>query len=158
MEWHYEPAQDLDQPLIERLRNFPRHPDMLVYGARILAATIIRGWLRLYHRLEIIGRENLPTDRSFILVANHASHLDTLCLLAALPLGKLHRAFPAAAKDYFFVTTPRVLLAAIVTNALPFDRKLDPRQGLHLCGHLLDNPGNVLIVFPEGTRSDTGEL
>ena len=93
MEWHYEPAQDLEQPLIERLRNFPRQPDMLVYGARVLAATIIRGWLRLYHRLEIVGCENLPTDRSFILVANHASHLDTLCLLAALPLGKLHRAF-----------------------------------------------------------------
>src|SRR5437667_4022188 len=112
MEWHYESAQDLEQPLIERLRNFPRQPDMLVYGARVLAATIIRGWLRLYHRLEIIGRENLPADRSFILVANHASHLDTLCLLAALPLGKLHRAFPAAAKDYFFVTVPRLLAAA----------------------------------------------
>ncbi|TMQ34051.1 MAG: 1-acyl-sn-glycerol-3-phosphate acyltransferase [Planctomycetota bacterium] len=158
MEWHYEPAQDLEQPLIERLRNFPRQPDMLVYGARVLAATIIRGWLRLYRRLEIIGRENLPADRSFILVANHASHLDTLCLLAALPLGKVHRAFPAAAKDYFFVTVPRLLAAAVVINALPFDRQIHLRQSLSLCKQLLENPGNILVIFPEGTRSVTGEL
>src|SRR5947209_2670628 len=112
--WHYEPEDDLDQPLLERLRHFPRQPDMLVYGVRSIAAILIRGWLRLYHRLTITGRENLPLDRSFVLVANHASHLDTLCLLSALPLGKLHRAFPAAARDYFFVSAPRLLAAAIV--------------------------------------------
>jgi 1-acyl-sn-glycerol-3-phosphate acyltransferase len=156
--WHYDPPPDLAQPLVERLRRFPREPDMLVFGVRGLSAVVLRGWLKLYHRFTVVGRENLPSEGSYVMVANHCSHLDTLCLQAALPLRKLHRAFPAAAKDYFFVSTPRVLLAAIVTNALPFDRKLDPRQGLELCGHLLDNPGNVLIVFPEGTRSETGEL
>ena len=74
---------------------------MLVYGLRSLVALIIRGLLRIYHRFEIIGAENLPNDESFVLVANHSSHLDTLCLLAALPLRRLHRAFPVAAEDYF---------------------------------------------------------
>src|SRR5207248_1251992 len=101
--WHYEPAGDLEEPLIERLRRFPREPDMLVYGLRLAAALACRGGLRLYHRLAISGRENLPRDGSFVLVANHASHLDVLCLLAALPLARIHRAFPAAAQDYFFV-------------------------------------------------------
>ena len=41
--WQYAPAADLDQSLIERLRNFPREPDMLVYGLRSLVALIIRG-------------------------------------------------------------------------------------------------------------------
>src|SRR5438046_7277194 len=60
--------------------------------------------LLLFHRgHEHSGRwqetvEALGLEESFVLVANHASHLDTLCLLAALPLAKLHRAFPAAAK------------------------------------------------------------
>src|SRR5258705_8891233 len=46
--WKYEPAQDLDKSLVERLKNFPREPDMLVYGARSAAATAIRMWLRVY--------------------------------------------------------------------------------------------------------------
>src|SRR5437764_8010555 len=145
--WQYEPALDLDQPPIERLRHFPREPDMLVYAARSVAALVIRGWLRLYHRFAIVGKENLPAEKSFVLVANHASHLDVLCLLSALPLGKLHRAFPAAARDYFFVRVPRLFLAAVVVNALPFDRRVHIRQSLSLCQTLLENPGNILLIF-----------
>ena len=92
------------------------------------------------------------------MAANHASHLDTLCLLAALPLRKLHRAFPAAAQDYFFVSVPRLAIAAIVVNALPFARRKNIRHSLELCGQLLANPGNILILFPEGTRTATGQI
>jgi 1-acyl-sn-glycerol-3-phosphate acyltransferase len=155
--WRYQTVRDLDQNVIERLRNFPREPDILVYGLRHAAALVCRAWLHGYHRLEIIGGEHLPAEGSFVMVANHASHLDALCLLAALPMGRIHRSFPAAAKDYFFVNAPRVLLAAVVVNALPFDRRTSPRQSLTLCRQLLDKPGNALIIFPEGTRSLTGE-
>jgi len=154
--WHYEPVSDLDQPLLERLRRFPREPDITIYGIRSLAALIVRGWLRVYHRFKIVGREHLPAEGSFVLVANHTSHLDTLCLLAALPLRKLHRAFPAAAQDYFFVGMPRLAAAAILVNALPFARQIHHRQSLELCRKLLEKPGNILILFPEGTRSTTG--
>jgi 1-acyl-sn-glycerol-3-phosphate acyltransferase len=114
--------------------------------------------MRVYHRLTIVGRENLPREGSYIIVANHASHLDTPTILSALPLRKLHRVFPAAAKEYFFVTTPRTAIAAIVVNALPFDRYSNIRQSLGLCRALLDNPGNVLLIYPEGTRTTTGEV
>jgi 1-acyl-sn-glycerol-3-phosphate acyltransferase len=156
--WVYESAEDLDRGIVERLRQFPREPDMLVYGMRSLAALALRSWLRTYHRLEIHGREHLPKEKSFVLVANHTSHLDTLCLLAALPLRKLHRAFPAAAADYFFESVPRIWLAAVVVNALPFGRQSHIKQSLALCQHLLENPGNLLIIFPEGTRSATGGI
>lgn len=156
--WVYESAEDIDAGLVERLKRFPREPEMLVYAMRSLAALMLRGWLRTYHRLEIRGRENLPADKSFVLVSNHTSHLDTLCLLAALPLRKLHRAFPAAAADYFFESVPRIWLAAVVVNALPFGRQSHIKQSLALCQHLLENPGNVLIIFPEGTRSPTGSM
>lgn len=158
MTWRYEPAADLDQPLSERLRRFPREPDITVYGLRSLAALILRAWLKVYHRLEIIGREHLPRSGSFVMVANHSSHLDTLCLQAALPLRKLHRSFPAAAADYFFESAPRIWIAAVVVNALPFAREVHIRQSLALCEQLLSNPGNILIVFPEGTRSRNGGL
>jgi 1-acyl-sn-glycerol-3-phosphate acyltransferase len=156
--WRYEPASDLDCTLVERLRHFPREPDLLIYGLRSLAALGLRGWLKLYHRFEIVGCEHLPLEESFIMVANHSSHLDALCLLAALPLRKLHRAFPAAAKDYFFVNVPRLAVAAIVVNALPFARRTQIRHSLEICRRLLANPGNILILFPEGTRTVTGDL
>jgi 1-acyl-sn-glycerol-3-phosphate acyltransferase len=157
-EWQYDTAPDLDDSLVERLRRFPREPDMLVYGIRSLAALGIRAWLRLYHRLEVIGREHLPPEGSYVLAANHTSHLDTLALLSILPLKRLHRAFPAAAADYFFTSVPWTAIAAVMINALPFDRHMHFRQSLALCKELLARPGNVLILFPEGTRSATGDM
>jgi len=131
---------------------------MLVYGLRSLCALIIRGLLRIYNRFEIVGEENLRTNRSLVIVANHCSHLDTLCLLSALPLRKLHRAFPVAAADYFFQSVPRLWAAAVLVNALPFGRHSRTRKSLMVCRQLLANAGTVLIIFPEGTRSTTGEI
>ncbi|MEK7469978.1 MAG: lysophospholipid acyltransferase family protein [Planctomycetota bacterium] len=157
-DWVYEPAPDLGESLVDRLRRFPREPDMLVYGARALAAIAIRVGLRVWHRLEISGRENLPAEGAFVMVANHSSHLDTLALLSALPFSRLHNAFPAAAADTFFTSVPRIALATIAINALPFHRKTRQKRSLDLCRGLLGNPKNVLILFPEGTRSATGEI
>src|SRR4029077_15680799 len=155
--WHYDSASDLDQSLVDRLRRFPREPDILVYGLRAFAALIIRELLRIYNRFEIIGHENLRNNRSCVIVANHCSHLDAICILAALPLRKLHCAFPVAAADYFFQSVPRTWVAAVIANALPFARQIRVRQSLSICWELLSNPGNILIIFPEGTRSKTGE-
>ena len=156
--WHYDLPADLDQPFIERLRRFPREPDMLSYGVRSACAIVLRIWLRLYHRLRIVGQENLPTDQSCVIVANHTSHLDALCLLSAVPLKQLHQAFPAAAADYFFVNVPRLALSVLLVNALPFHRESHARQSLAVCRELLARPGNILILFPEGTRSLTGKV
>jgi 1-acyl-sn-glycerol-3-phosphate acyltransferase len=157
-DWQYEPVPDIDQSIVERLQQFPREPDMLMYGLRAIAAITLRTWLKVYHRFTIRGGENLPLDGSFIMVANHTSHLDALCLLSALPISRLHQAFPAAAKDYFFVSLPRVALAAVLVNAMPFSRQVHVRQSLEVCRRLLEHRGNVLILFPEGTRSSDGAL
>jgi 1-acyl-sn-glycerol-3-phosphate acyltransferase len=157
-EWRYEPTGDFAQAPIERLKNFPRHPDLLVYAARSLTNLVIRGVLRVWNRFEVAGRENLPAEGSFVMVANHGSHLDAPALLAALPLGKIHRAFPAAASDYFFTNLSKLVFSAIVVNAMPFDRKDNPRQSLAVCRQLLDAPGHILILFPEGTRTQDGAL
>ena len=157
-EWDYQPTADFDKTPIERLSAFPRQPDMLVYALRLAAHVAIRAWMFVYHRFRVRGREHLPLDRPFVMVANHASHLDALCLLSALPLGRIQRTYPAAAKDYFFTTMPKVAFSAIVVNAMPFDRKENPRESLAVCRDLLNTPGHVLILFPEGTRSATGEM
>jgi 1-acyl-sn-glycerol-3-phosphate acyltransferase len=156
--WRYDTSEQLDKTLVERLREFPREPDLLVFGLRSAGAILIRTWLRTYHRLSIVGLGNLPREGSYIIVANHASHLDTLAILAALPLGKLHHVFPAAAKDFFFESLSRTALASILVNALPFDRQTHIRQSLSLCKAVLEKPGNILVIYPEGTRNTTGEI
>jgi 1-acyl-sn-glycerol-3-phosphate acyltransferase len=156
--WRYEPTGDFDKTPIERLKDFPRHPNLLVYTARSAANLVIRAILRIWNRLEVLGRENLPQTESFVLVANHSSHLDAPTLLAALPITKIHRAFPAAASDYFFTTLSKVAFSAIVINAMPFDRKENPRQSLDVCRQLLETPGHILILFPEGTRTADGTI
>jgi len=157
-EWEYHPPPDIDETMSEHLRNFPRQPYMLVYAMRSIAALLLRGWMRIYHRMRINGRENLPETGSFVLVCNHTSHLDTLGMLCSVPLKRIHRTFPAAAADYFFSSLPRSAVSAILINALPFDRKIKGAESLTVCGELLKNEGNVLIIFPEGTRTTNGEM
>jgi 1-acyl-sn-glycerol-3-phosphate acyltransferase len=157
-EWEYHPPPDIDETMSEHLRNFPRQPYMLMYGIRSVVAMLLRGWMRIYHRMRIDGRENLPAAGSFVMVCNHTSHLDTLCMLCSVPLRQIHRTFPAAAADYFFSSLPRSAVSAILVNALPFDRKVNGAESLTVCSQLLENEGNILIIFPEGTRTTSGEM
>lgn len=157
-EWRYKPAPDLDRSLAERLRAFPRYPDMTLYAGRAALQLVMRAYLKLYHRLTIHGREHLPLNESFVMVCNHTSHLDTVSLLAALPVWRVHRAFPAAAVDYFFSSVPRSAVAVLFVNALPFDRQAKGAESLEVCRELLARRGHVLILFPEGTRTQTGQV
>ncbi|HEX6096327.1 MAG TPA: lysophospholipid acyltransferase family protein [Thermoanaerobaculia bacterium] len=157
-DWDYKPVDDFDKTPIERLSVFPRQPDMFWYGVRFAVHAVLRLWLKVWHRYRVVGRERIPEDVPFVMVANHASHLDALCLLSALPFPAIQTTYPAAAKDYFFTTLPKVAFSAIVVNAMPFDRKENPRESINLCRELLATPGHALILFPEGTRSATGEM
>ncbi len=157
-EWKYDTAPDIDKDFYERLRSFPREPDMLVYGFRLLGAALMRLWLKIYHRLEIEGGSRLAMEGSFIMVSNHTSHLDALGLISALPAQRIHRIFPAAAEDYFFRKVHRVFFTAIFVNAIPFSRSKSARNSIGICRALLQNPGNILVIFPEGTRSTDGRI
>jgi len=150
----YEDRTPLTLPSLER---FPRPHGLGVSALRSAIQLMTRVLLRTYNRLEIVGQENLPLDRSFIMVCNHSSHLDAMCLLASLPLTRVHRAFPVAAADYFFATPLRSILSVIAVNGLPIDRH-HGRDGLEMCRELLNSPGQVLIIFPEGTRTCSGAI
>ena len=154
--WQYEPAADRNQPLVELLQGFPREPHLWMYALRTAAALVIRGWFKLYHRFEIRGKERLPIGQSFIMVANHQSHLDSSSLVSTIPLRNIHRAFPAAAADYFFKDLPSSAFSSIVVNGLPFKRQARGAESIVLCRELLKNEGNILIIFPEGTRTTDG--
>ena len=154
----HHPAAALDLLQHAAPATSPMHAGPLLRGLRVLGAPPLRAYLHLYHRLSIVGREHLPRERSFIMVANHASHIDAPCLLAAVPFARLDRTFSVAAQEYFFASPTRLTLARIFTNAIPLGRKVHLRKSLEMCRHLLAEPGTILILFPEGTRTTTGSL
>jgi 1-acyl-sn-glycerol-3-phosphate acyltransferase len=105
----------------------------------------------------VLGRERLRgLSAPFVVVSNHTSHLDAPLIFGALPR-KLSRYVAAgAAADYFFDVWWRKGLTALFFNAFPVDRTgLRGRRGL--ATSLLDD-GVPLLLFPEGTRSRTGEM
>lgn len=107
-------------------------------------------------RARWVGCEPHPRQRIYF--ANHTSHLDTLVLWSALPPSLRPLTRPVAARDYWGVSAPRRFLAERIFNAVLIDRVPFVSSANPLTAMLqgLGNQ-NSLIMFPEGTRSLTGE-
>jgi len=142
----------------ELLPAWPRQP-----AARALRNILQQGLLfpavRAYCRpLTVVGGETFAILRGpTLLVANHASHLDSALVLATLPSSLRRRTSVAAAADYFFSSRARSLAAIGLINAFPFERHGAVGASLAHCGDLADD-GESVLIFPEGTRSATGAL
>lgn len=102
------------------------------------------------------GRSNIPAHTNFIVAANHSSHLDMgLTKMALADAGK--DMVVLAAADYFFDTKYKRAVMENFTNLVPMERSGSLRQSLRHASSFLDRGYNALI-FPEGTRSLTGEM
>jgi len=157
-DWKYEPAHDLGLPMGQRLRSLKRESGLIESIARLGWRGMTRAYLTLWHRLSIVGREHLPAEPPFVLICNHTSHLDAIALAAALPARLRDRVLPLAAGDTFFETPLLSAFAAGLMNALPMWRRNCGRHALQeLRERLVQEPCSY-ILFPEGTRSRTGEL
>lgn len=91
-----------------------------------------------------------PDSRQRIYFANHASHLDTILLWAALPPSLRETTHPVAAADYWGTGPFKRFVALKVLNAVLVQRS-GSRDPLAPLRAVLDR-GESLIIFPEGTR------
>ena len=156
--WKLEPAKDHGLSFWQSLRSLQRENGLVATGFHLAWWALVRGYLSAWHRLGIHGREHLPAKPPFILVANHASHLDALVLAAPLPWRIRDRIFPIAAGDVFFETPARSAFSAFFLNALPMWRKkCGPHALQELRRRLVDEPC-AYILFPEGSRSRSGQM
>ena len=157
-DWKLEPAKDLGLPTPQRLRSAKRESGLIETIGHLLWWPIVRVYLRLYHRLDVTGRENLPIDPPFVLCANHSSHLDAMVLASVFGWRLRDKVFPIAAGDTFFEKSRSTVFAAVALNALPLWRKSAGRHALDEIRQRLIGECCVYILFPEGTRSRDGTM
>ncbi|WP_206955012.1 lysophospholipid acyltransferase family protein [Trinickia acidisoli] len=124
--------------------------------------SILQSWLLAMVRL-IVGAHGRygaarPGPRQTIYFANHASHVDTLAILAALPAEVRIHARPIAARDYWDSSPMRRFIANRILNVVFVERQRE--SGNDPLERVKDalTFGSSLILFPEGTRSLTGEI
>jgi 1-acyl-sn-glycerol-3-phosphate acyltransferase len=157
-EWRFEPAHDFGLSAEERRLSLRREVGLESAISCFLWRSITRLYLATAHRLKIRGRENLPTRPPFVLVANHASHLDAIILGAILPLRFIGAVFPIAAGDTFFTKRASSIFATAFMNALPIWRRSSGAHSLEDLRERLLKGSSVYILFPEGTRTRTGAM
>lgn len=109
--------------------------------------------------LNVRRKELLPSKGPAIIVANHNSHLDTMVLMALMPLSRLKDIKPVAAADYFFSSPFKAWLSEHVLGIIPVERSgaVPGRDPLQTCYRALDD-GKVLILFPEGSRGEPEKM
>jgi long-chain acyl-CoA synthetase len=123
--------------------------------------------------MSIRGREHVESlQQPVVFAANHQSHFDVPVILAALPGHVRKKVAPAMLKEFFKAhffpegyTWRQILakrlnyyLAAFFFNAFPLpQREAGARQTLRYIGEITGD-GFSILIFPEGVRSETGEM
>lgn len=104
-------------------------------------------------KVNVYGIENLPKDGSILFVSNHQSNFDILLLLSYLPVPKGFVAKTELAGFPFVNKWMRKI------HCLFMDRH-DIKQSAQIIieGIKQLKSGINMVIFPEGTRSKTGEL
>ena len=166
---HMQPAADSSGDF-----EFPEWNRSLAARAlRRVALPPILFLARLFAWVKVTGLENLRSvNGPVIFASNHQSHLDVPAILWALPPRWRYRLAPAMAKEFFsahfhpkghkrierFTSSLNYYLACLVFDAFPLpQRESGTREALRYAGQLVAD-GYSILIFPEGKRTDAGEL
>lgn len=108
---------------------------------------------KIVFRFEIIGKENIPKDKNFIIFANHIAFTDPAFL--AFALGRKRQIHFMAKEELF---KDHKFAGWLLTKLGAFSINRDVGiEGINTAIDLVKD-GKILGMFPEGTRSKTGKL
>ena len=114
-------------------------------------------WLLIHsvYRLEKQGLENIPEEGPAVLVCNHVSFVDPLVIMAASPrpirFVMDHRIFKTPVISFVFRTGKAIPIASAKQDPAMMERAFaEVSRAL--------KAGDIVVIFPEGRITDTGDL
>lgn len=116
-----------------------------------IAKGAVYGIYKPLYQVEVMGKENIPSDGGVLLCSNHISNFDPIIvgMMASRPVHFM------AKEELFNIPVLGKLMPHL--NAFPVKRGMSDREALRK-GLSILKEGKVMGLFPEGTRSETGEL
>lgn len=123
--------------------------DMRIYQ---FSTRILKLFLLIWHRLHIRGGDNIPDHGGVLLASNHASFLDPPVVAVAYRARPIH----FLARNTLWKSKLGSWWMDSV-GCIPVSRGTGDMRALRLMIKALKE-GKVVSMFPEGTRSEDGEL
>src|ERR671933_170327 len=133
--------------LLDRARTRGVNP--LVYW---LARAVLQPFFHVWFRLSRIGREHIPAEGPVILASNHRSFLDPFVIAVMV-----RRPIYFVAKKELFLFRPVVSWMLSALGAFRIDRGASDQEAMATARAILER-GEIVLMFPEGTRIRPGSL
>jgi len=113
---------------------------------------MLRPYYKLFFKMEVQGKENIPRDNRLIFASSHASYHDPPLLAAAT---RMHMAYMAK-KELFEVPVLSQLISGL--GAFPVNRQKLEIKTIKTAKRILSSKRWNLGIFPQGTRIMDGTL
>ncbi|WP_053958188.1 1-acyl-sn-glycerol-3-phosphate acyltransferase [Sulfobacillus thermosulfidooxidans] len=104
---------------------------------------------------QVEGTEYIPESGGYLIVANHASFIDHFVVATVIQRARGHRVYFLTKKESFEHPVSRWWHTAV--GCIPLNRQAADSQAIRATLRALNN-GQVVCVYPEGTRTPTGFL
>lgn len=149
---HMDVAEDVDwhQLLTSTPAVLPSKPSAILP----IGASLFEGINRLYFRLSIKGKENIPANGPFIIAPNHESFLDGPIVTSGLSWNTIKNTYFYATEEHFNTAAKRSIAGQCNVILMKMTNLKDSIQ--HMAQVL--RAGKNLMIFPEGRRTNTGEM
>ncbi len=102
-------------------------------------------------RVETHGADKINPDQAYLIIANHRSAFDIMCLFAALPVPIRF----LAKKELFSIPLFGSMLRS--SRMVPIDRAAADHPSINAASGIALAQGNSLVVFAEGTRATSAD-